>query len=231
MPAKSGFTGFPLETMEFYAELSKNNNREWFLEHKNIFLARVMTPAKEFVMHLGHELLKIHPQIGFDPRTNGQGSIFRIYRDVRFSRSKLPYKTHLGIFFWLGMNKKESPGYYFHLENNHALVYAGMHCFSKKSLESYRISVSNKKKGDELKKIFKDLGKDGYELGGLHYKRVPRGFEPDHPHATLLKFNTLFACSKKITKKNICSAALLSLCLKHCRKMSPLNLWIKKNCT
>ncbi len=110
MVANTGFRGFPRECVTFYAELARNNNKEWFSEHKSEFERYVMETARDFVYHMGNLLKEISPEIVADPRLDR--SIFRHYRDTRFSKDKSPYKTHLGILFWEGNRAKmDCPGY------------------------------------------------------------------------------------------------------------------------
>ena len=96
MPPENRFNGFNRKTFKFFKDLEENNTREWFEEHRSIFEKNVMEPAQEFVMEMGERLKSISPKIVAIPKTDK--SIFRIYRDVRFSKDKTPYKTHLGIF-------------------------------------------------------------------------------------------------------------------------------------
>ena len=120
------FTGFSPAVLEFYRGLVANNNREWFEANKDIYRQEVLGQAQCFVVAMGERLRRLVPTLAYDTRTNGAGSIFRIYRDVRFSRDKTPYKTHLGIFFWEGAwSKKEAPGFYFQLEPERVGLYAG----------------------------------------------------------------------------------------------------------
>ena len=108
----SSFPGFSKESVQFYKSLSKNNDKRWFEEHKADYEQFVLAPAREFVVVLGEKLRKIAPQIHAEPKINQ--SIFRIYRDTRFSRDKSPYKTNLGIWLWEGVGKRmECSGFYF----------------------------------------------------------------------------------------------------------------------
>ena len=97
MAFDSDFKGFPVESVEFYNQLRDNNSKTWFEEHKTDFEKYVMEPARVFVKEMGKELRKISPAIVADTRYNR--SIFRPFRDIRFSKDKSPYKTHLGVFF------------------------------------------------------------------------------------------------------------------------------------
>ncbi|MEI6613544.1 MAG: DUF2461 domain-containing protein, partial [Chrysiogenales bacterium] len=109
------FRGFSKKTVEFFKDLAANNNREWFAAQRNNYEENVLQPARAFVVAMGERLQRLTPGITANPRTDG--SLFRIYRDTRFSPDKSPYKTHMGIFFWEGKRPRmECSGYYFHLE-------------------------------------------------------------------------------------------------------------------
>ena len=82
----------------FMRDLQANNNREWFNENKHRYVSDLMDPALAFILDFGQHLDRISPHFRADPRPNG-GSLFRIYRDVRFARDKSPYKTHVGLYF------------------------------------------------------------------------------------------------------------------------------------
>jgi uncharacterized protein (TIGR02453 family) len=90
------FAGFPAKGLKFLADLSENNNKPWFDENKPLYLDYVVAPSVEFIEIIGEQLQFIAPHVQFDTRTNGQGSMMRIYRDVRFSPDKTPYKTWVG---------------------------------------------------------------------------------------------------------------------------------------
>ena len=110
MTKKLIFNGFTKETFRFFRDLENNNTKEWFQENRTLYEKNVMEPAQEYVMEMGERLKSISPKIVAIPKTDK--SIFRIYRDVRFSKDKTPYKTHLGIFFWEGPRKKlGNPGF------------------------------------------------------------------------------------------------------------------------
>ena len=95
--AKSYFTK---EAVNFYENLKKNNNKEWFAENRNIYDNVVIPQAKEYIIDMGQKLKNIVPSINYSPKIDG--SIFRIHKDARINKGKAPFKTHLGIIFWAG---------------------------------------------------------------------------------------------------------------------------------
>jgi uncharacterized protein (TIGR02453 family) len=221
------FTSFPPQTLQFYRQLEQNNNRQWFTAHKQDYTDYVQVPALAFIPAMGARLQTIVPGIIADTRTNGAGSLMRIYRDIRFSPDKTPYKTNLGIVFWEGPGKKgDNPGFYFHVAPYGCGFYSGMYGFDKAALEAYRAAVADEGLGSELVDLLDRLQSAGYTIGGEHYKRVPRGFDPDHPRADLLKFNTLYASITDLNPELITQPDFMDTAFGHWQAMAPLHRWL-----
>lgn len=223
---KESFNGFTQGTVDFFLNLKKNNNKEWFDQNRDKFEDLVMTPARAFVIGLGERLKSISPDIVADPRINK--SIFRIYRDTRFSFDKSPYKTHLGIYFWAeNRPKMESSGFYFHLEPPDLMLGVGMYSFSKSLLNVYRKSVVDEEYGEELKNIIEKIRKNPhFELGGKYYKRIPLGYDSRHQNSELLLHNGLYVSFEIQIPKELFSSALLDYCLKIFTELNPLYKWL-----
>lgn len=226
MTSKSGFSGFPKGTVEFFRLLAKNNSKAWFEDHKPEFQEQVLEPARAFVAEMGARLKDIAPNVIADPRVDK--SIFRIYRDTRFSKDKAPYKTHLGILFWEGDRPKmECPGFYFHIEPPNLMLGSGLYCFPKTLMGPYRDTVVDPKQGPELAKVVKKVAKKpGVAIGGVHYKRVPRGYDKDHPNADLLLHNGLYAWYEDEIPKELHSGKIVDYCHKRYKEMAPLHEWL-----
>ncbi len=220
------FNGFPKETILFFAELAANNNKTWFTENKPNFEKYVMTPARDFVTAMGERLGDISPDIIADPRVNK--SIFRIYRDTRFSKDKTPYKTNLGLWFWTGEGAKfENPGYYFHLDPDNLMVGVGLYSFAKPILKAYREAVVDPELGPELAKIAISIAERGYGIGQKTYKRVPRGYDPDHQNAELLLYSGLTAGIELEHPQELHSAELMDYCFEHYQQLAPIVKWLQ----
>jgi uncharacterized protein (TIGR02453 family) len=221
------FIGFPKDAMEFFRELSKNNNREWFQAHKKQYQESIQQPAKAFVLALGESLKLLSPGIEYDLRLNGIGSILRIYRDIRFSKDKTPYKTNLGIVFWEGARPKmEDPSFYFHMDATTAFFYSGFYQFPRDYLRAYREAIDDPTIGSELETILEEIkSRDGFEVGGDRYKRVPSGFDADHPRADLLKYKGLWARSPQIGSDVLSRSDLVDACFHYAVKMIELHKW------
>ena len=230
MDTASTFSGFPKQGLQFYRNLAANNNRDWFQVHKQEYLDYVLAPAVDFVIALGERLKTLSKSITYDTRTNGAGSIMRIYRDTRFSKDKTPYKTHLGISFGQGGKKKtESPGFHFHLDADGAALYTGLYMFSKPVLAAFRDAVVDDRLGKELESALAAVGRAGqYEIGGEQSKRVPARYDPSHRRADLLKYKGLYAKSPLIKPAVVSTPELVEVCFEHCRNMLPLQQWLAK---
>lgn len=231
MSQTASFSGFSEETLSFYRGLTTHNTKEWFDEHKKDFENFVMEPARAFVVDMGSRLRTIAPGIISDPRVNK--SLFRINRDTRFSKDKTPYKTHLAVWFWEGAGKRmECSGFYFHLEPNRLMLGAGIYMFEKPALEEYRRSVVHPVHGPKLVEAIDALEGEVQGSGGCglyqgeQYKRVPRGYDPDHERADLLLNKGLVAGDDGKIPPELYSSALLDYCMMRYEKMLPLHRWL-----
>lgn len=220
-----GFTGFPEGCIAFYRNLRENNNKAWFDRHRDDFDSSVMDPARRFVIEMGDMLREISPGIHAVPKINK--SIFKIHRDTRFSRDKTPFKTNLAIWFWEGDRKRmECSGYYFHLEPDSLMIGVGMYMFTRSMLKVYRDSVVHPRYGAALVRAIGEVERCGYYIGGMHYKKTPRGYDPDHPNSNLLLFNGLYCGAESGIPNELYSGKILDYCFKRYRDMYPLHQWL-----
>jgi uncharacterized protein (TIGR02453 family) len=225
------FLGFPDQGLKFLTGLKKNNNKAWFDEHKETYKEELIAPGQAFVVALGRKLQKISKGVIYDTRLNGSGSIMRIYRDIRFSKDKTPYKDWMGIIWWEGKERKkmENPGYYVHVDPKETFVAAGHYHFPKQFFEAYRLAILDNRRGKELDSILAKLNRmKGVTVAGEQTKRVPRGYDADHPRAELLKYKGLYVYTDKILRKELTTPKFVDLCYKWCEKMSPLQDWMVK---
>lgn len=182
------FDGFPKECIKFLKNLKKNNNRKWFTTNKQVYEDFVKIPMQSLIVELKPLLNTFAPEILVDPKK----SMFRIYRDIRFSKNKSPYKTHVAATFQHTKNWKNSAGFYLHIEPGEVFLGAGMYMPSGEHLKKIRNMIANRYEdifsivtNKKFKKLFK-------EIQGDKLSRVPRGFEQDHPAAELLKLKQYF---------------------------------------
>ncbi len=221
------FKGFYPETVEFFKDLKLHNQRLWFKQHKTDFENFVLNPAKEFVMDMGEQLRQIRPNIVAEPRVDK--SIFRIHRDTRFSASKAPYKTHLGIYFWEGPFKKvQNPGFYFQLDESEILIGAGIYIFPPQHLKAYRDRVISEPAGAELKKIISAILQKHpqYQVGEKSGKRIPRGYPKDHPNAEFLLYKGLTLVYREPVSAKVFSEEIVNFCFEAFLEMAQLQEWL-----
>ena len=221
----AGFDGFRPETVRFLEGLRDNNNKVWFQAHKADYERYVLEPTRAFAEDMAERLTALTGPAGGGIK----GSPFRIYRDVRFSKDKSPYKTHVGVAFGAAdRGKVEGPGFYFHLEPPTVMLGGGMHEFTPGTLAKYRDAVVDAREGEALREVVDTMLRDGYELWGKGYKRVPRGYDPDHPNADLLLHRGLFAGLTTVVPEESFSSALLDWCERHYRATYPLEAWLER---
>ena len=185
----------PKSVFDFFKKLEKNNNRDWFNEHKPEFKS-IEAEAKQAYQEL-NEMLNAHDEIE-------KFKMFRIYRDVRFSKNKLPYKTHLGGSY--GRKKPElRGGYYLHIQpNNKSFIATGFWQPNKEDL--LRIRKEFEQDDSEIREIinnkkFKDVWG---EFEGDEVKTAPKGFSKEHKAIDLIK-KKQFVFTKKYTDKEVLS--------------------------
>jgi uncharacterized protein (TIGR02453 family) len=222
------FNGFSPQTIKFFADLAVNNNKPWFEAHRADYDNFVLGPARAFVLTIGERLKDIAPQVMVDPRVNK--SIFRIYRDIRFSKDKTPYKTNLALWFPVKQTgaKFDHPGYYFHLEPGNLMLGAGIHDFSKPMLKAYRDAVVDLKLGTKLSGAIKSVAEKGYNIGEKTYKRTPRGYDTDYKLAELLLYSGLTTGKDLGLPDELFSDDFVEYSFQHFRDMAPIVDWLEE---
>lgn len=177
--------GFTPATFAFLADLAANNSREWFEAHRDRYLHDLVEPAQRFILAVGERLDRVSPSLRADPRRVG-GSMFRIHRDLRFSKDKTPYKTHAGIQFRHAAGKDaHAPGLYVHVEPDGCFVGLGVWRPASAPLRAIRTAVADDP--DRWDAAVEALETGGFTLAGESLVRMPRGFDADHPRADDLK--------------------------------------------
>ncbi len=205
---------FSSELFVFLRDLKRHNRRDWFNANKNRYETVVRAPALQFIVAFAAPLRRISPHIVADPHPT-RGSLFRIYRDTRFSADKKPYKTHVGIHFWHEAKKEvHAPGYYLHLEPEGCFAAAGIWHPDAPTLTRIRTAIV--RNSAEWAKVRRKLNIEGDTLS-----RPPRGFPPDHPFMDDLKRKDYLA-SVSFSDTNVCSAGFLKQFAEACRTMRPL---------
>ena len=192
----SAFTGLPADYFEFFTELAANNNREWFNDNKDRFRASVQEPLAAFVEAMAPRLKKISKHFVADPRLNG-GSVFRIYKDVRFSRDKTPYKTHGAVQFRHARGKDaHAPGFYVHLDPKEVFYGGGIWTPPSPALLKVREAIRDNGAAWKKATTGAAFNKRFAGVRGDSLSRPPRGFDADDPMIEDLKRKSFFAMAE-----------------------------------
>lgn len=165
---------------DFLRQLKANNERAWFEANKARYHADVREPMLDFIAAFAEPLVDISPHFVADPRANG-GSLFRIYRDTRFSLDKTPYKTNAGAHFRHVAGKDaHAPGFYLHLEPDSCFAACGIWHPGGEALAAIRTAIADDPAAWQRVTQAKTF-RDTFTLRGQSLKRPPRGFDAAHP--------------------------------------------------
>ncbi|MCK0168737.1 DUF2461 domain-containing protein [Jannaschia sp. S6380] len=177
-----GFTEFLDRAQAFYGQLAANNSRDWFEPRKQGWKDDIEAPAKLLSEIMAEEISRITGDAHIP-------KLFRIHRDVRFSKDKAPYKTMLAMTWTTADADDLAPAFYFGIRPEDTFVGCGTPGFDKDALTRYRTMVD--RWGDRLAAIIDDSGGHLAQIGPAPLKRVPRPYSPDHPHAELMRRKSL----------------------------------------
>jgi uncharacterized protein (TIGR02453 family) len=211
---------FTKATFAFLKDLTENNEREWFHQNKHRYEDHVRDPAIRFITDFGAHLRTLSEHFRSDPRTVG-GSMFRIYRDTRFSKDKTPYKTAIGIQFRHELGKNaHAPGFYLHIDRGGCFSGAGMWHPDSPSLKKIREAIVEDPQAWK-RAVGAKRFRDTYVLDGDRLKRPPKGFDPDHPLVEDLKRKDFIGVAK-VPKKMITDPQLPQELMRVFRSGTPL---------
>ena len=181
---------FTDESLRFLRALKRNNRRDWFEAHRDDYEAHIREPMTAIISRLAEDLREFGPEFVANPKT----SMYRIYRDVRFSANKAPYKTHVAANFPArGLPKHEGAGLYFHVAANEVWVGGGLYAPPAPQLHAVREHVAGHARRLRTLVESPTFRREVGALEGERLTRVPRGFSKDHPAAEYLKFRQFLA--------------------------------------
>jgi len=214
------FKAFEPSLFQFLRDLSKNNNREWFQANKPRYQSDVVKPVIDFVEAMMPRMEKISNAINVDPRAHG-GSMFRIYRDARFSKDKRPYKENVGCHFRHRAGKDaHAPGYYIHLEPGNVFFGGGVWLPPAPVLAKIREAIdANPKRWLSLRNSKKLSVYGGIQ--GEALKNPPRGYAKEHPAIEDLKRKSLFVMHQ-VDESAVYDESFFNSVVKVYRDMAPL---------
>jgi uncharacterized protein (TIGR02453 family) len=227
-----GFEGFRPAALTFFRGLAKNNRKEWFEEHREQYEREVRAPMIALVEEVDVRLASLIPEIIGSPKK----SMFRINRDIRFSKDKSPYKTHAACWFYhrdagsgVGEAAHGGAGFYFHLEPTGSFCGGGIWMPPRPALQRIRQSLLDDHEGfEELVGDRKFKRKFGALSEEEMLTRVPRGVDPLHPAEKLLRYQS-FTAGRELTKEELLSAKLPDILAKDFAVMVPLIRWLNES--
>ncbi len=222
MPKQPHFTP---DLFRFLRQLKKNNRREWFQANKDKYERDVRDPMLRFITDFAPQLAKISTHFVADPRPVG-GSLFRIFRDVRFSKDKSPYKTMAAAQFRHQDGKDvHAPGFYLHLEPDQVFAGCGLWHPDNQTLSKVRDAIVDE--SPRWKRIVNAAAfkKKNLALNGESLKKPPRGYDPEHPFVEDLKRKD-FVVATNFTEQEACSADFLGRFTKTCRQAAGFNRFL-----
>jgi uncharacterized protein (TIGR02453 family) len=210
---------------DFLRQLTKNNNRDWFQKNKARYEADVRAPVLRFIEDIGSGLRKISRHIVADPKPVG-GSLFRINRDIRFSKDKSPYKTAVGMSFWHDRGgHMEAPGFYLQLGPGDSFGGGGIHMADNRTLNRVRdLIVADP---TAWKRVTGGKFAPLYTYMGESLKRAPQGYDPAHSMVEELKRKG-YSWHVMFSETDVLSAKLMDNYLEACRLASPFSAQLAK---
>jgi uncharacterized protein (TIGR02453 family) len=221
-PKAPTFSGFDRDAIQFLHELTLEMNREWFEANKARYQERWVQPMTALLGSVAARLAKVYAPIKVQPP-----KLFRIYRDTRFSKDKTPYKTHVSGRIPL---RDGCTALYFEVDTEDEYAGVGSYFFEDAHLPRWRKLVAADKTGNEIAAIIAKLRKAGYAVRAYDdYKKVPKGFAPDHPRADLLKMRGLTCQFPAMPKGLLHKPALADWLFEHAKRTAPMVAWLFRN--
>jgi uncharacterized protein (TIGR02453 family) len=210
---KSKSAHFTPELFKFLRQLKRNNKPEWFKKNRERYIEVARDPMLRFISDFGPRLRRISTRFTADPRPQG-GSMFRIYRDIRFSKDKSPYKTVVSTQFRHERGKDvHAPGFYIHLGADEGIAGSGIWRPDSGALALIRQAIVDHPR--KWKRIAREAN-----LGGESLKRPPRGFDPEHPLIEDLKRKD-FVTFTNLDEKSACSSSFIDRYAELCKASAP----------
>jgi uncharacterized protein (TIGR02453 family) len=212
------------DLFRFLEALKKNNSREWFQDHRNEY-HELRQHFIHYVSLLIHELNRMDPDTGLpEPKD----CIFRINRDIRFSKDKSPYKTNMGAYISSGGKKSFLPGYYLHIEPGASMAAGGMYMPPSAELKKVRKEIADN--SSEFRSIIESKSfRDTFgEMYGEQLKTAPQGYPKDHPDIDLLRYKS-YTVVRNMTEEELTGADSLDHLIKIYRELLPLNKFLRSS--
>jgi uncharacterized protein (TIGR02453 family) len=234
-PARRGacrFEGFADRDGRFFRALARNQRRDWFAMHRAEYEDGWLAPMKALLAEVRE---RIEPFFAHEELAAPK--VFRIHRDVRFSKDKSPYKTHIGGYVGIdgtGAGPSGTAALYVHVgasevypRQGEVFVAAGQYMMDSEQLARFRGAVVDERRGSALAALLRKLARDGFAAGSHDtLQRVPRGFDPDHPRSDLLKRKGLIVTFPELPRELLVSRTLVDWLVTHTKRAARLVEWL-----
>jgi uncharacterized protein (TIGR02453 family) len=219
------FDGFADREGRFFRRLARNQDRDWFALHRREYEEGWLRPMQALLAEVRERIDPLFPRHPLaDPK------VFRIHRDVRFSKDKSPYKTHVGGYVGIagtGHGPSGTAAVYVHLGAKERFVASGQYMMDGPQLVRFREAVVDDRRGARLTTILRTLARARFEVGSHDVlQRVPRGLDPGHPRADLLKRKGLIVSFPDVPPALLVSRRLVDWLVAHTRRVVPLVEWL-----
>lgn len=211
----------------FLRQLKSHNDREWFKARRDRFASDVEGPMLRFISDVGPHLVSISRALVADPRRTG-GSLYRIYRDTRFSADKSPYKINVAASFPHEAKRDKAaglaavPGFYLHLEPGDSFGGGGIYHPDMPTLTRIRTAIV------QSNRAWAAVKRTGLEIEGDRLSRAPAGFDPGHPHIDDLRCKDFYTVTS-FEEKDVCGPDFMDRYIESCRASAPLVGFIAKS--
>jgi uncharacterized protein (TIGR02453 family) len=206
------FNGWPADAFDFYAKLEADNSKQYWTANKHVYEASVKAPFLELSEAVTNEF--------------GPLRIFRPYRDTRFAKDKTPYKTNAAAV----TESQGGAAYYVSISAEGLYVGSGFYHLANDQLERYRAAVADNRKGPKFAAAVDQLRKQKYNVDAREsLKRVPRGFDANHPRADLLKHKGIHVGREFGAPRWLHTSGALDRILTAWRDAKPVNDWLNRN--
>jgi uncharacterized protein (TIGR02453 family) len=217
--AAGDFPGFPNATLKFLRALKRSNTRDWFTANRPTYESAYKQPAADFCAAMTIKLLQLTGQ-------EHNSKVFRINRDLRFSKDKTPYNTHLHIAFTPQTSKPSPPMWFFGLDPGSLTVGMGVSQFEKAQLAAYRERIAGDA-GHQIQTLLRVAQEHGARVSEPELKRVPKPYEQDHVYADLLRRKSLAVWIDFNDPKEASQPDIVAACMERCERLEPIARWLQ----
>jgi uncharacterized protein (TIGR02453 family) len=223
--ATSRYEGFADRDARFFRALARNQRRDWFELHRHEYEVGWHAPMKALLGEVRERLDRLFPQ-----HPLAEPKVFRIHRDVRFSKDKSPYKTHIGGYIAIegsGSGPAAASPLYVHVGANERFVCAGHYMMDGEQLARFRAALLDDARGEPLAKTLARLERAGFGVGSHEtLRKVPRGVDPNHPRAELLKRKGLIVSFPALPRDLLVGRGLVNWLVTHAKRTVPVVEWL-----